>query len=207
MIVKAILRCAPILTKDELMDVESVRHHEMFETGSLTPVRCGVGPNGKDIYADVPVCINHEKSNVVGLVTHLREDSDHTGGRWLFAHARIDKPPGWLNLDTRVSISYRALSRSSGLGGDWTRVHSGWLTEISLLSPSREPAHPRARLVWLERAEAPTPAAVRTSDRPVAGEVVRDYRPRDARELAYAEDARSRGTIVRFGSGQVLGVR
>jgi hypothetical protein len=178
--VKAILRCAPILTKDDLMDVEKVRHREMFQTGSLTPVRRGVDANGKDIYADVPVCINHEKSNVVGVVTHLREDSDpDTRGRWLFAHARIDKPPGWLNQDTSVSISYKPLSRSFGLGGDWRRVHSGWLTEISLLDPSREPAHPRARLVWLERVDKPstTPAAALTTSDLVAAGDTYDERP------------------------------
>ena len=170
--VKVILRCAPILTKDDLVDVEKVRHHEMFRTGSLTPATRGVDQNGKDIYLDVPVCINHEKSNVVGVVTHLREDSDPaTRGRWLFAHARIDKPPGWLNRDTSVSISYKLLSRSSGLGGDWSRVDRAWLTEISLLAPSCEPAHPGARVVWLEPADKPsrTPAAVETtSDRAVA---------------------------------------
>ena len=165
--VKVILRCVPVITKDDLMDVENVRHHEMFQTGSLTPVRRGVDANGKDIYLDVPICVNHEPSNVVGVVTHLREDSDHTGGHWLFAHARIDKPPGWLNRDTAVSISYKCVNRGSGMGGDWSRVYCGWLTEISLLAPSREPAHPRARVVWLEPVERPSasPAAATTSDR------------------------------------------
>ena len=87
-------------------------------------------------------------------------------------------------------------------------LHRAPIHEVSILSPSVEPAETLAQVVWIGEPEAPKLSpAVRTSDRAATGEVVRDYRPRDARELAYAEDARSRGTIVRFGSGQVLGVR
>jgi hypothetical protein len=188
--VDVVMRCAPILTVEDIKDVDKVRHHELFQSGSLTPVRRGIDENGHDIYLETPVCINHEKENVVGVVRHLYEDEDVRGGRWLFASARVTDPPGWLSRDSHVSISYKCLKRESGLRQEWTRVMMGWLTEISLLAPTRKPAFPAARVLCIWPVEEPssTSPAVAT-DRAAAGEFYGGQ------------------VLVRPGIGQVLGVR
>ena len=174
MSVSVILRCCPILTKEHLLDLGAVRHHEVFRTGSLTPVRQGVDTDGVDQFKPIPICVNHQKNRVIGVVTHLREDDGiTTSGPWLYAHARIDTPPEWLSKDTSVSISYKDVRRRAPLPGqEWSIVDQAWLTEISLLSPSRPPAHPAARVTWIGEPEPRrSPAAGRgpSDPSPAAG--------------------------------------
>jgi hypothetical protein len=112
-------------------------------------------------------------------VTGLREDICVGGprGRRHYVHVQIHDPPPWLRRGTPVSISRAADSTRTPWGADWLLVQKAILTEVSILSPGKEPAHPAACVEWMTpKEEKPSPAAVSaTSDRAIAGEPY-DYR-------------------------------
>lgn len=181
--VPVVLRAAPIATFEELSQPDIVRHHEMYERGALKP------RPGLDVL-DVPILVDHIKDDTpIGRVRTLRTDECWTGGTWLWVHADIDDPPGWLRKGSGVSIA-RSAFHTRDLGAGWDLICKALLNEVSILSPGSKPAFPRAQVVWIgERQDSP---AVRqpTSDR-AAG------------ELFYGDGT----TITRHGIGQVLGVR
>jgi hypothetical protein len=160
MSVPVILRAAPIATFEELSQPESVRHHEMYERGSLKP------RPGLDLL-DVPTRVDHIKDDTpIGRVTAMYSDDDPAGGTWLWLHAKLSDPPAWLRKGCGVSIS-RSAFHTRDMGG-WDLVCGGILNEVSILSPGVEPAFARARVTWIGRPESPAAGA----DRPVAGEVI-----------------------------------
>jgi len=112
---------------------------------------------------------------------------DETDGRWICAHVTVTDPPSWLNKSTTASFA-RATVYAPLIGEDAQRVAAAWVTEMRLLSPDRRPREPLARVLWIGKPESP--AAVRTSDRAVAGEVILGGQ-----------------RMVRHGIGTVLGVR
>jgi hypothetical protein len=136
--------------------------------------------------------INHDRTREIGSVLELLELPD-TDGNWLAARCRVDAPPSWLRQGTKASFAW-ATAQSQQIG-DWTRILRGVLNEVSLLAPGVAPAESRAKVVLLRAAPAestPLPAAGLHSDRSAVGEVI-NHQPGER--------------IVRYGVGQVLGVR
>jgi hypothetical protein len=86
--------------------------------------------------------------------------------------------------------------------GTWRRVLKMRVCEVSLLSPSVEPAEPLARVALISPA---------STDRPVADEVIHDYA--DAQIAAFIEQERHAargakdGLLIRPNRGHVIGVR
>ena len=99
----------------------------------------------------VPVRVDHVKvgSKDIGRVTALSEVND-LDGRWVIAHCDVDKPPGWLHRDTPASMRCNLGPREPMPVG-WTRHISGMVTEVSLLSPGKQPAEPGAKVRHIER--------------------------------------------------------
>jgi hypothetical protein len=146
MTVVAILRAAPVVGFAE-MD-EPIEHFEAYAPDALYP------RPGTEL-RDVPVRVDHDKSASIGWVTALRVAPAEWGGppgRWQYVHVEIDDPPVWLRRGTPVSISRAAHSSRTPWGADWLHVQKAILTEVSLLSPGHEPAHPAACVEWLDTA-------------------------------------------------------
>ena len=121
---------------------------------------------------EIPVVVDHaderEEANVIGRVRELYIAPDVTGGvarDWYFASAELTDAPGWLKRNSGVSWSHIPL-RTQDVNGT-TRLLRGVITEVSVLSPSVRPAESMARVVLVR-----SPAALPTSDRAVAGEVI-----------------------------------
>ena len=138
---------------------------------------------------------------------------------WLAALARISDPPAWLERGIRASFCWKALKRQR-LGRDCERILSGWVEEVSLLSPGVKPREPAAQVVTLSRAEPPNPkptpqrAAAFTRRRPRTAldqlyyeTFGTDEVAEDTRARLYAEERAKEGVVVRRGDGRVLGVR
>ena len=152
----ALIKCGRVVTVD-LLNGGPVREGiTLYQRGAL------------QLHRDAPVLVDHDDNQPVGLVRELAEWPD-TDGVWVWARCTIDRPPSWLAKGTRASVAYASLAR--GGMGDWSWVHRGLVTELSILSPSVEPAEPRARVVLLERSTA-TPRAApitrRRGDNPPA---------------------------------------
>ncbi len=212
----ALLRVAPVATSAEMMEPESVRHHEMLERGGFRALP------GKEIAVE----IDHE-GHVIGHVSDTFCELDPTGGHWLFALAKLDEVPDWLEPGrSGISIT-RAATFHKTMPGGWELLRSGTIREISLLSPGVEPAFPRARLMTLTRSPA---AGSVTSDRAASSpakyddmlsrygfedgddlEAFKKAAMRSPLDKAYDEHIASRvtatGVLIRPGIGQVLGVR
>jgi hypothetical protein len=138
-----LLRVAPLVTARELLEPERGRR-VMFQGSALTPYP------GRD----VPVVIDHDDANVVGHVKEFATFPDSNGWSWIFASCDVTEPPAWLRRNGGVSLSYRVL-RDQDMG-TWQRVLRALVDEVSLLSPSVQPAEPLARVAWIgeERSEA-----------------------------------------------------
>ena len=166
MTVVAILRAVPIATNAESMNPEGVTHFEMYARDALHPLP------GCEL-TDVPVRVDHVKEASVGRVTGLRVDTCVGGpsGTWQYVHVAIDDPPGWLRVGTPVSISRACYQSRTPWDADWLLVQRAILTEISLLSPGHEPAHPAACVEWVGKRE---PAAAAPTSDAAAGEARQD---------------------------------
>lgn len=128
---------------------------------------------------EIPVVVDHDMSRQVGRVREIFVAPDYQGGDWYWASVELTGPPGWLRRDGAVSWSHVPL-REQDVNGT-TRLLRGIVKEISILSPSVQPAEPRARVEWIGE-------PVKRS----AGEVI--HHPPGTKQ-------------VRRGLGQVLGVR
>lgn len=160
---KALVKIAQLATADVLLNHESVpAGRELYCPGALQ-----LKPGG------APVLVNHEDHRKIGRVLALYEFDD-TDGRWCVARCAIDEPPEWLCRGSSASMAWAALGTGQEMPSGWTRFTGGLVTEVSLLPPGVRPAEPRAKVVLLrtEEERASSPAAVSTSDRAVAGEVI-----------------------------------
>ena len=108
----------------------------------------------------IPVVIDHanprEEANVIGRVVELYIAPDMNGGvvrDWYFASAELDRPPAWLKRNSAVSWSHIPL-RTQDVNGT-TRLLRGVITEVSVLSPSVQPAESMARVVLVDDARSP----------------------------------------------------
>ena len=123
---------------------------------------------------EIPVVIDHaderEEANVIGRVRELSVFPDVTGGivrDWYFASVELSAPPSWIRRGCGVSWSHIPLATQDVNGT--TRLLRGVITEVSVLSPSVEPAESMARVCLLGDARSP---AAGTSDRLAAGETI-----------------------------------
>ena len=134
---------------------------------------------------EIPLLVDHDVSRPIGYVRELSE-LDWVDGRWIAAHVTVTDAPLWLSKDTAASFErYDLHAPPIDAGGE--RVARAFVSEVSVLSPSVMPAEPLARVMWIGEPESPA-AATATA----AGEVTQPLRPE---------------RIVRYGSGEVLGVR
>jgi hypothetical protein len=154
----AILRAAPIATNAESMDPEAVTHFEMYARDALHP------HPGREL-TDIPVRIDHNRDVSVGRVTGLRVDTCVGGpsGTWQYVHVEFSDPPPWLRRGTPVSISRAAYQSRTPWDADWLLVQKAILTEVSILSPGKKPAHPAACVEWMGERETPKPAEAQRS--------------------------------------------
>jgi hypothetical protein len=116
-----------------------------------------LGPNPR-------VLIDHDDSKVVGRVRQLLRHPDTPWGLWLAALCDIDVPPLWLKRGTACSFGFAPLNRQEYAG--WQIVRRGLVNEISLLSPSVQPAEPLAQVLTFSSREVPpkaNPGEVATS--------------------------------------------
>lgn len=133
----ALLRLCPAVSVEDLLRADEVTAFESFGRGAL-----------RTLDGSVPVCVDHQKENEIGRVLDLFVHPDAGGGDWWWARAELDSTPEWLRTDLGVSVSYGLLRRQAMPGG-WDRIHDALLTEVSILTPGKEPAHPRARVYWV----------------------------------------------------------
>jgi hypothetical protein len=182
MTTRAILRFTPVYDPAMLHDPKLARAL-MVQRGALETI-------GHD--QRIPVVVDHNEANMVGRVRELFIAPDVAGGvtqDWYMASCELDSPPGWLKRNGGVSWSYKTL-RAQDVRGS-TRLLRALISELSILTPATEPAEPRARVVWVGKADS-SAAGRPTSERFAAGEVI-------------LHDPGVR--VIRHNTGRILGVR
>lgn len=138
---RLLIRLVPVMTKSELMTPETGRR-SMLQSGALIPLSL-----------ETPLVIDHDEDRRVGRVLEFYEADDSGGGRWTWARCEVTDAPGWLRRGGGCSWGYHVLQEQAMPGG-WTRVLRAVIREVSILSPSVEPAEPRARVWWLDAERA-----------------------------------------------------
>lgn len=144
----------------------------------------------------IPLLIDHTEREI-GRV-HRLDVLDWTDRPWHFGAATITDPPAWLKRGTRASFQFKSYDRRDFVVREHRAdvVHGAFVTEISVLSPGTEPAEPCAQVLSFRPAKR-SPAAVSSSGRAATG-------------VAFGHGEMlppAGGRIIRYGSGQVLGVR
>ena len=135
---------------------------------------------------------------------------DWIDGPWIFASTTVTAPPPWLKRGTRVSFGSKILDRReiSIREYDADVVALAFVEEVSVLSPSVKPREPCAEVLSIrpiEKKPASSPAAVTTtSNRAVAGEVIRADGRTITRYFDNAVVAVGGEPLLRTRSGQVV---
>jgi hypothetical protein len=194
----AIIKFAPIFTVERFNDPAWNRPgRQLYESGAFRFLP------SEDT---VPLVVNHDDSREIGTV-HEVFKLDWIDGPWICARATVNDPPSWLKRGTRSSFSFITLhlTEFNIRGTQAEVVAKGIVREVSVLSPTTNPAEPCAE-VWSYR-PAEVPPVARVAAPAAAGEVIHDWAPREPHALAWAEQARRRGSVVRIATDQVLGVR
>jgi hypothetical protein len=162
----ALLRFAPVFTPLMVDEPKLVREY-MVERGAIVPM---------SLSEPTPVIVNHDEDRQIGTVRTFAIYDDVISGKlcapYYFAHVDITEPTAMRRGDG-VSWGYNPL-RTMELAG--TRlIRSALIREVSVLTPAVKPAEVFAKVVWVGELETPkpkaSPAAGRSSDRAVAGEV------------------------------------
>jgi hypothetical protein len=145
MSLSAVVRFAPVLETDQLLDPDTVKPDQtMYRRGSLWLLPpLSPDPPG------VPLLVDHKWGQRVGTVHEIRSDwSTGSDGVWWAARATVDTPPAWLRArETRASFAFTMLQRQQI--GNWELIHDAVVCEVSLPSPSRRPRNSRARVELL----------------------------------------------------------
>ena len=169
----ALIKFAPIFTLERFNDPAWSRPgRTMYYNGALRFLPAETS---------IPLIVDHDDSREIGAVHELFK-MDWTDGPWICARATVNTPPSWLKRGSAASFCCKAPDlREINIRGTKAEVIAWAIArEVSVLSPSKRPAEPRAEVVSYRPAEVrSSPAAVpTTSDRAVAGEVIDDdYRP------------------------------
>lgn len=101
------------------------------------------------------VVVDHDPNRPVGEVLDVFTmdwPEPVPDARWLFARARIDHPPAWLERGSGASISFIPTFVREAFG--WEVVREGWLKEVTLCSPTHIPVEELARVVTLREERA-----------------------------------------------------
>jgi hypothetical protein len=151
---KACIRVAPLYSPERQPPEWCSDGRNLYSRGGLK-----FFPGRKD----VPLLVNHDPDREIGRVHQLVEWDD-IGGPWLVARANITDAPEWLKKDTGASFGFKAPNESSFIDG-W--VYSGYVTEVTVCSPSHKPIEPGAKVVLLERK---APPAAKPKSRPVVAQ-------------------------------------
>ena len=144
--------------------------------------------------SEVPLLIDHQDDRRIGTVSKIFT-MDWTDGPWWAALATIDnEPPAWMRR-YETKCSFRIATYARGSFTDAELVRGALVSEVSVLSPGTQPAEPLAQVLSVRRSEAPKPT-------------VRTHAPYvDPAQRAAQDAARARGSIIRWNTGKVLGVR
>jgi len=142
------------MTKVGLARISPVPHPSMAEREEQ-PEACLYRTLVKLPSKDVPVWINHDESRVIGRVRELTRGEEPGLGMWHLALIELHDPPEWANATTPVSLSTKPLSMSTCTMFGRELADEALVVEISLLSPSKEPAEPLARMLTLHDAGTP----------------------------------------------------
>jgi hypothetical protein len=113
---------------------------------------------------DIPVWVNHDEERVIGRVRELSRIDEPTLGWWHAAMVELHDPPEWANSKTPVSLSTKPLHMSESTAYGRELAHSALVVELSLLSPSKRPAEPGARMLSLREVADPWLAPPPTLD-------------------------------------------
>ena len=106
----------------------------------------------------MPLLVDHDAARQVGVVRTLYR-SEETGRPVALCHRSRDSAAGWLTRGTPASFAFLPVAESSfAQPGDADHIRTGWITEISVLSPGTKAAEPRAMVTTLLPAEQPKPA-------------------------------------------------
>ena len=150
MSLSVIAKFAPVLTSSRWADPAwTKRGRTLYWPNSLRLIPGRV----------TPVVINHDEGRVVGRVEKLFTLEWTDGGPWICARAVVDDPPSWLRKHhTAVSFGYASVHETEHDDG-WSRVTSGLVRELSLLSPGTEPCEPRPGCCRFGRSRSRPPRA------------------------------------------------
>ena len=171
----AILRFVPAWTWRAFDEPRLVRE-VMVARDALYPVK---------LSEPIPVVVDHDMDRQVGTVRHLEVRDEVISGAfrspWWLAHVDISDPPGWLKRGGGVSWCHRNLRKWTPAEIETTAVLKCLIHEVSILSPSVDPAEPLARVVWVgekESARVPAKPVGRVhAPAPAASGSFDDYRP------------------------------
>jgi hypothetical protein len=138
---KAVIRLGPLFDGHAL---------ELAKRNQIEPGRYYYTLGGLELlpHGKSKVLINHDTDGAsIGRVDELHRWSDGDG-EWLAARCLLDDdPPDWVRQGTAASIALiDTLTRPLGAG---TRFGAGFVTEVSLISPTERPREPMARVVLL----------------------------------------------------------
>jgi hypothetical protein len=195
---RALILFAPLTTLERVNDPHWVnRGRTMYDPGALR----FLPPK-----ASAPLLIDHDTERQIGFVSELTR-VDWTSGPWLAGLATITDAPGWLKQGTRASFEYKPIQRTDWRGCDILR--HGFVTEISVLSPSVKPAEPLAQVLTFGPLNVPPKAATSAVGRVAhARPAADDVEAQVARQLAQAWQSEAPpGIIRRPGVGRVLAIR
>jgi hypothetical protein len=170
---KALVMIAPVFTSERFTDPRWARPgRTLYYSGSLRFL-----PTTET----VPLLVDHEDEREIGTVHRLTQ-IDWTDGPWIAASVTVDDPPAWLKRNGPASFGMSPYDKRDFQIREHRAeiVAAAFVNEVSVLSPTKKPAEPRARILTLSREEPPA-----------------------AREEVFYGGR----TIIRPSIGQVLGVR
>jgi hypothetical protein len=146
--------------------------------------------------SDVPLVVDHDKSQEVGRVSSISV-IDWMGEKWWAALATVAERPSWLKRGTGASFEYLPLHKM-GLNG-WEFVRSAIVREVTVTSPSYEARDPGAKVLSI----GAVPATARHASRHwPAGTIVRTLAD-GSEEITHSHGA----PVISRPGGRILAVR
>ncbi len=132
-----------------MLDEPKLVRAQMLARGALEKVKAD---------EPTPVVVDHDMDRVVGPVREITVWDDVVSGTlvapWFFTHCNLTEAPGWLRRGTSVSWSYKILHELEIAGT--TLLRRVFIEEVSILSASRRPREPLAKVCLVERQAKPS---------------------------------------------------
>jgi hypothetical protein len=145
--VNALIKLAPLYDRTKART--ATRDRILYEPRSLR------------LRSDTPVVVNHDTDRVVGHVRELVEQDD-----WVWARCVITDPPEWLEAH-RTAASFRFIPFQRQRYKNLDRVLDALVCEVSVLSPSFQPAEAGAKVSLLYEPK-PKPRPLSRGEREMA---------------------------------------